>query len=327
MTHSVRWLPSAPRRAPQFAPSHLGQAAYSRVRRLGQTPARVLSLPELQGLAIAHNFPDPVTAAAIAEAESGGKTWVEGDVTIGGSIGLWQIYTKAHPQYDRLKLTDPDYNAQAAFEISGGGRNWMPWSTYHTVPDPTVPQGSPNWGLREVGAGNGSFKKYYRPDLTPVPWTSQAQTQTTPPPQCDPCLTPNACNTISINSSDRQAVVEWQLVLIRDAAISGATFKIADGNFGSATDLATKSWQRAKGIVPDGVVGPATWRAACSVAVAGVTDEARCLNQGGIWVVGQGCTLPTPQLASSGGGSDNSGLVIAGLVIAAIAAAAAVSSS
>ena len=35
----------------------------------------------------------------------------------------------------------------------------------------------------------------------------------------------------------------------------------ADGIFGSATEAAVRAYQRGKGMVPDGIVGPATWQA------------------------------------------------------------------
>lgn len=47
-------------------------------------------------------------------------------------------------------------------------------------------------------------------------------------------------------------VVRWQ-------TIAGAT---PDGDFGPATESATKRWQSAHGLTPDGVVGPDTWRSA-----------------------------------------------------------------
>jgi hypothetical protein len=134
-----------------------------------------LSIAQLQGLAIAHQFPDPPLAAAIAFAESGGDTGIVGDVKIGGSVGLWQVYLPSHRNYDPAKLIDPDYNAKAAFDISSGGKNWHPWSTYHMVPDPTAP------GKQiEVGDGNGAFKPYYKPGLTPIPWVPPPLTL--PPP-------------------------------------------------------------------------------------------------------------------------------------------------
>ena len=70
------------------------------------------------------------TAIAVALAESGGNPSAHNQNS-NGSIdrGLWQI-NSVHVQYDPIKLFDPAYNAQAAFQISSGGNNWNPWTTY-----------------------------------------------------------------------------------------------------------------------------------------------------------------------------------------------------
>jgi peptidoglycan hydrolase CwlO-like protein len=76
-----------------------------------------------------------VIAVAVALAESGGNVNAHGDVTIGGSFGLWQVYCKAHPDLippdnpDSVAWYDPYQNARWAYKISGGS-NWHPWSTY-----------------------------------------------------------------------------------------------------------------------------------------------------------------------------------------------------
>jgi hypothetical protein len=57
------------------------------------------------------------------------------------------------------------------------------------------------------------------------------------------------------------SVVEWQNILRQDVNTSKYTAP-ADGTFGPITDAATKLWQAAHGITPDGVVGTATWTAA-----------------------------------------------------------------
>jgi hypothetical protein len=57
------------------------------------------------------------------------------------------------------------------------------------------------------------------------------------------------------------SVVEWQNILRQDVDSSKYTAP-ADGTFGPITDAATKLWQAAHGITPDGVVGAATWTAA-----------------------------------------------------------------
>jgi len=69
-----------------------------------------------------------VTAYAVARAESGGNPSACGDN--GMSIGLWQIYTPAHPEYDKCRLFEEDYNAEAARQISSNGVNWNPWCVW-----------------------------------------------------------------------------------------------------------------------------------------------------------------------------------------------------
>jgi hypothetical protein len=76
---------------------------------------------------------DLQVAVAVALAESSGYADVVGDllVTPGGSVGLWQINLKAHPQYTRAQLMDPQTNANAAFSIyQAAGNEFTPWSTY-----------------------------------------------------------------------------------------------------------------------------------------------------------------------------------------------------
>lgn len=72
-----------------------------------------------------------ITAIAIAGAESGYRLGAHGDVSIGGSYGPWQVYIPAHPEYSPEWLTESYLNnAQAMFQISGGGSNWNPWTTF-----------------------------------------------------------------------------------------------------------------------------------------------------------------------------------------------------
>lgn len=76
---------------------------------------------------------DLVTAVAIALAESGGNPGVVGDLNItpGGSVGLWQINLRWHPEYTAAMLTDPQTNANAAFAVyRAAGNSFQPWSTF-----------------------------------------------------------------------------------------------------------------------------------------------------------------------------------------------------
>jgi hypothetical protein len=85
---------------------------------------------QIRSLAKRVGFPNPNLAAAVAMAESGGDPAAWGDRDLGGSYGLWQIHHPSHPQYPISKLKTREYNARAAFAISGGGRNWSPWTTF-----------------------------------------------------------------------------------------------------------------------------------------------------------------------------------------------------
>lgn len=69
-----------------------------------------------------------IVAFAVAYGESTGYTCASGDN--GNSIGLYQIDIKYHPEYDKKKLTDPNYNTAAAYKISLSGKDWHQWSSY-----------------------------------------------------------------------------------------------------------------------------------------------------------------------------------------------------
>lgn len=71
-----------------------------------------------------------VTMVAIALGESGGNPQARNLNASEDSRGLSQINTYAHPQYDPNQLYDPVYNARAAFEVSGGGQNFGPWTVF-----------------------------------------------------------------------------------------------------------------------------------------------------------------------------------------------------
>lgn len=79
---------------------------------------------------------DLVTAVAVALAESGGNTQAYNPETAAGtpqgqgSFGLWQVYLKAHPEFQGWNLFDPTQNATAAFRVYSAGSSFRPWSTF-----------------------------------------------------------------------------------------------------------------------------------------------------------------------------------------------------
>jgi hypothetical protein len=80
------------------------------------------------------------TAIAIAIAESAGNTNAHNSTPPDDSYGLWQINMlgslgpsrrSALGISDNKALFQPATNARAMFMISGGGKNWRPWTTYN----------------------------------------------------------------------------------------------------------------------------------------------------------------------------------------------------
>lgn len=109
----------------------------------------ILSAAQIGQLAANAGFQgqDLIIAVAIALAESGGNPSVVGDLAItpGGSVGLWQINLRWHPEYNAAELTDPQTNADAAFAIyQAAGNTFTPWTT---------------WGLG-AAAGKGAYLSY-----------------------------------------------------------------------------------------------------------------------------------------------------------------------
>lgn len=108
--------------------------------------ALMLSIDQVADLAFAVGLRGDalVTAIAISHAESSFDMHARGDTTIqtskwGPSIGLWQVRTlKAErgkgTARDELALyASGAHQARAMYEISGGGRNWRPWSVFTTT--------------------------------------------------------------------------------------------------------------------------------------------------------------------------------------------------
>jgi peptidoglycan hydrolase-like protein with peptidoglycan-binding domain len=69
---------------------------------------------------------------------------------------------------------------------------------------------------------------------------------------------PTAKATIKIGSRG-EVVKEWQRIIGVEP----------DGIFGSGTQAKTKTWQAARKLTADGIVGPATWAVAPAVATTG----------------------------------------------------------
>ena len=73
-------------------------------------------------------------AAAIAEAESSGRTGVTSSNPDGGTnVGLWQLDTKGVGAGHTVdQLSDPATNARITIMATANGTNWAQWETWHT---------------------------------------------------------------------------------------------------------------------------------------------------------------------------------------------------
>jgi len=94
--------------------------------------SEILDIRELRQLAREVGFREPKLAAAIAMAESGGLVRARNRNRRPPSVdrGLFQINSRWHPEVTRACAYDPRCNAEAAWQISDGGRDWSEWSSY-----------------------------------------------------------------------------------------------------------------------------------------------------------------------------------------------------
>lgn len=137
-----------------------------------------LSAAQIATVAAVAGFPEEklATAVAVALAESGGRADAAGDIALqnstwGPSLGLWQIRslrrdTGTGTPRDATRLKDPAFNAKAAFNISSGGTNWKPWSTYtsgrYLLYMPTAKK-----GVQDFKAAGGAAAQQWLQDVTP----------------------------------------------------------------------------------------------------------------------------------------------------------------
>jgi hypothetical protein len=101
----------------------------------------ILTRGEIEAVAANAGFQgeDLEKATAIAFAESGGVPDRYNPETAAGtpdglgSVGLWQIYRRDHPEFAAWNLTDPQVNACAASMVwRRAGNLFTPWSTWKT---------------------------------------------------------------------------------------------------------------------------------------------------------------------------------------------------
>ena len=96
-----------------------------------------------------------VYAVAIADAESSFELdAIDHDSNGTADYGLWQI-NSSHGYNSSELLSSADYNAGAAYSISGNGTDWDPWVTFYTLGEYDVPNYE----------GAGPYTSYLSPAL------------------------------------------------------------------------------------------------------------------------------------------------------------------
>ena len=93
-----------------------------------------LSFRQIKSLAVRQGFSRDKAEilAAIALAESGGNTRAVYKTDREYSVGLYQINLRAHPYITAAEAYDPVTATQWAYQISGGGKDFTPWTAYTT---------------------------------------------------------------------------------------------------------------------------------------------------------------------------------------------------
>lgn len=157
-------------------PPIVSQRDLARVRQelagAGPAPTRY-SFDQLRQLAINSGFQGPAAdrAAAIALAESSGDPTQINKADPGGSYGLMQINQASHPGTASRALM-PQGSFDLAYQISKGGRDFSPWTTYRRgVYAKYLPEGS----SAEVSSGSAPAPASRVPSLAAPIQETQAK--------------------------------------------------------------------------------------------------------------------------------------------------------
>jgi hypothetical protein len=232
------------------------------------------------------------TAVGLAESSCTASATNSNGATSGcprGSVdrGMWQINSCYHSEVSSACAFNAVCNAKAAFRISSSGTNWRPWSTYNSgayrsrLADaqsavnavfggggaavwPVLRQGATGakvrtlqYLLRQRGsaiAADGIFGSGTAGAVRSF--------QSSHGLSADGVVGTNTWSALVVtvrSGSTGQAVRGVQNSL----RAHGSTVTV-DGIFGSGTASAVRSFQAARGLSVDGIVGPNTWRALVS---------------------------------------------------------------
>lgn len=178
-----------------------------------------------------------------------------GDV---GIDGLFKQCTDVSADFSRLKngeprlLGMPGHAGSFIGEVEIGGKiynviestgSWERKVLYSYVDES-------GWRRHYKGAGkNGRWTKHGKMTA----WLDYGNTKPADPkPDTKPIVKEEYNMPMIKRGSKGKSVKIWQIILDNVTV---------DGDFGPATEAATRKWQAARGLESDGIVGPKTWRA------------------------------------------------------------------
>lgn len=167
------------------------------------------------------------------------SSWLPG----GGVNSSRTGYVVQPEQWAHFYLQFWDYCMGAYYMAIHAKAAGLPCNLRQTVKDPALASLVSLWG--------------------PLPWDCHPEFKPAAEGLSEPAT---AVSHLTLQFGDMgPAVVEWQHVLLTSGQ-SLAPYG-ADGDFGKTTRRATRRYQKARGLVPDGIVGPKTW------ATAGAVEE------------------------------------------------------
>jgi hypothetical protein len=235
------------------------------------------------------------TAVGLAESSCTASATNSNGATSGcprGSVdrGMWQINGCYHSEVSSACAFNAVCNAQAAFRISSSGTNWRPWSTYNSGAYRSRLADAQSAVNAVFGAGGGGGTTVW-PVLRQGATGAKVRTlqyllrqrgsaiaadgifgagtagavrsfQSSHGLSADGVVGTNTWSALVVtvrSGSTGQAVRGVQTSL----RAHGSSVTV-DGIFGSGTASAVRSFQSARGLSADGIVGPNTWRALVS---------------------------------------------------------------
>lgn len=154
-----------------------------------------------------------------------------------------------------------DLSVAAGLGSCAGYPLWIAWPS-QTAPASVAPWSS--WRLWQWDETGLDQDAYNGTAAEMAAWIATYSKPSPPPAESWEDRLMATIPVIGLGSTNRQAVLNWQALLVAhgyDLGKTGVRSDGVDGTFGETTKARTESFQKAKGLKQDGQVGPLTWGA------------------------------------------------------------------